>query len=60
MPVDAEPASDANGVLIAGPTGWLFVVVDATFEPERARHKSHFATCPNAGAHRKKTKGARP
>lgn len=53
MPVDASPVSDGDLVLISGPQGWLAVRVHDNVEPDKPRHKSHFATCPNADQHRR-------
>ena len=59
MPVDAEPSEDGN-VFVAddGPlrTGCLVIVLgqpDLLTDPD-VRHKSHFATCPDADSHRSK------
>ena len=54
MPVDAQPCEDGN-VCVAtcegGPTA--FVPPEGTTISDATRHKSHFATCPNAATHRK-------
>lgn len=53
MPVDSEPAGDGN-LLVELVRGQLVATVDPG--PDllgRPRHKSHFATCPNAKEHRK-------
>jgi len=52
MPVDAAPAADGDRVLYPGPRGWLVLRVHES-DDGKPRHKSHFATCPNAGAHRR-------
>ena len=58
-PVDAAESPDGNvfvAVCEGGPTAFFppagTTIADAT------RHKSHFATCPNANAHRKPKGGA--
>jgi hypothetical protein len=52
IPVDAEPSADGNLVLVPDFLGGLFALA-ADSDPDKPRHKSHFATCPNADAHRK-------
>jgi hypothetical protein len=60
MPVDASPAADGDHVLYPGPQGWLVLRVHEHADADRPHYKSHFATCPNAGAHRReRPKGAR-
>lgn len=54
MPVDAEPAGKVT-VLVRNPED------PATpFSKVREHFVSHFATCPNAQSHRKKTTPAEP
>ncbi len=62
MPVDAAPNDDGNMYLMESPDPRdAPIVVSATsatlraFDPplKAKRHKSHFATCPHAGSHRK-------
>lgn len=53
IPIDADPASDGNLVILAG------VVQNAHADlfngiPAGPRYISHFATCPNARKHRAK------
>ena len=52
MPVNAEPSPDGNLSLRWNGRRILAVYVDASFAGPR--RKSHFATCVNAAAHRKK------
>lgn len=51
MPVDAEPVADGNIVL----TEDLLGEITAVIEPGATapRHKSHFATCPDADRFRR-------
>ena len=55
IPIDAAPVADGNIVL----SGTLRVLVAHVYGPGQlspaghAHYKSHFATCPNAGQHRK-------
>lgn len=53
MPVDVTPAADGNvAVVFRGPTTLARVLKkDEAYEGER--YKSHFATCPGAGQHRR-------
>ena len=52
MPVDVEPSADGNISLRWNGRRVLSVYVDAKFPgPKR---KAHFASCPNAAAHRRK------
>lgn len=54
MPVDAAPSADGNLVLIeSAQFTEVSVVSEVSPFPGRDRHKSHFATCPNAPQHRK-------
>ena len=46
IPIDPSPVENGNVVLL---TGGLCKVV----APGEGTHVSHFATCPNAAAHRK-------
>lgn len=54
MPMDPEPTPAGNRQLVdrAG-LAPLSLAVDATTPPEVPRYTAHFATCPNAQAHRK-------
>lgn len=54
MPVDFEPSEGANVVLFDGPEGLMGVVVNGRAMAHKPRHRSHFATCPNADEHRRK------
>lgn len=63
MPVDEKPSATGNVCLIERPTGPVAVYLNAEgkaplpeLQPsaEAPRYLSHFATCPNAGLHRKK------
>ncbi len=48
MPLDAEPSDDGTFVIANG------VAMTATASDGlKAKHKSHFATCPNSDKHRK-------
>lgn len=55
MPVDAEPSPDGNVTLIPPliPGETPTAVVSSDRDPAQVRHMSHFATCPNAAAHRR-------
>lgn len=48
MPVDAEPSPDGDRWLLNHPAISAPVVVKAGEHAGPARHKSHFATCPQA------------
>lgn len=50
MPIDAE--ADEKGQLVVD-NGVARFVSDAPTSRHRARHNSHFVTCPNADKHRK-------
>lgn len=52
MPVDVEPVDGGNVVITDGPQG-LYAVVVGSHEIKQPAYVSHFATCPNAAAHRK-------
>jgi hypothetical protein len=61
MPIDREPVADGN-VEITGHTGdgtprvrvlGKTEIGQPTLEGDRPRFVSHFATCPNAGRHRR-------
>jgi len=57
MPLDADPTPDGNVTLDADGRatvhgGGLF---DTMAMPEGPRYKSHFATCTDGAAHRKKS-----
>jgi hypothetical protein len=61
MPVDVEPTGDGNLALTLTDRGTLTCRV---VKPELAYgrtdlHKSHFASCPNAGKHRRRGGGRR-
>lgn len=57
LPVDPIPVSGGNLELIMDqPAGPVAVYVEATDE---IRHVSHFATCPDATRHRRRTKTSR-
>ena len=53
MPVDAEPASDGNLVILAGVVQPIQADLFRGI-PSGPRYISHFATCPNARKHRRK------
>lgn len=55
MPVDAEPNPDGNVTLIPPleSADFPLAVVSSERDPSVIRYTSHFATCPNADAHRK-------
>jgi len=55
MPLDAEPAPDGN-VVLTRVGGQARARKGSEFGPNMPRHKSHFATCPNANQHRGKGK----
>lgn len=50
MPLDAEPTERGNMALVAGKT---WVATDEDRRLHRPLYTSHFATCPNAAAHRR-------
>jgi hypothetical protein len=60
MPVDAEPAPDGTLELLEpiaplAPERYRILTgFDLELAAGRPLHRSHFATCPNAGAHRKR------
>ena len=58
MPLDLEPVEDGNVEIVAHhfESGDPIVQVHAPGQVVMAnrRYRSHFSTCPNAGAHRKK------
>lgn len=63
MPLDATPSDQPTSLRAWRVNGRLHVRdidgVGATDAPSDARHAtSHFATCPNADAHRKRKRGA--
>lgn len=52
MPIDFDPSPRGNIAIIDG-----LAVVDGKavrLDDKRPRYTSHFATCPNASAHRKR------
>lgn len=51
MPLDAKPTSKGTMVFISGKTR---LASDEDRQLLRPMYTSHFATCPNAEAHRKK------
>jgi hypothetical protein len=51
MPVDAEPSERGNLILTDAPGGGSMAV--RARDGDRELYTSHFATCPNAKAHRK-------
>ena len=51
MPLDPDPVAGGNVVLERDGVGWVARIVQP--DPEFERLVSHFATCPNAKAHRK-------
>lgn len=53
MPIDAEPAPDGTIVVVETERGLEAFFPPAWAMPGEPRHKSHFATCPSAGQHRK-------
>lgn len=57
MPLDPEPVDDGNVLLYRTPEGLRAVVMSkGDHVPDNAsRHKTHFATCPNAERHRRRT-----
>lgn len=62
MPVDAEPVDGGNVILHPGiargdaPTATVVgkAVAPALFGDDAPRYVSHFVTCPNADAHRRR------
>lgn len=54
MPLDAEPSMDGN-IAIGGNGEAVVLAGDKLANHKGLRHKSHFATCPNAKGHRKST-----
>lgn len=57
MPVDDKPTPDGNLAVRRDPNGDLYARVITDAAPLRdgeRRGTSHFATCPNAGAHRRR------
>lgn len=55
MPLDAEPHEDGNVALM--PAGAMVLTKELVEQGKKIgskRYRSHFATCPNAGQHRKK------
>lgn len=52
MPVDAQPHEDGT-VVLTYETSFVAARVDPTYTGPK--HLSHFATCPNAGQHRRRT-----
>lgn len=54
MPVDAAESSDGNVFVAQTERGLTaFIPEEGTVIDGASRHKSHFATCPNAAKHRK-------
>lgn len=56
MPVDAKPVRDGNVIMMRSHNSDELKVVVLARDAEvigRNRYTSHFATCPNAKAHRK-------
>lgn len=51
MPLDAQENRDGNCVLLLD--GTFKVDNSIRYIPGQRRHKSHFATCPNAPKHRR-------
>lgn len=67
MPVDAAERTDGTGVyVITRPDGDPLACTSLLDVPEvmarayKARHLSHFATCPNAAQHRRPRQGGLP
>lgn len=65
IPLDPDPAEDGNvvivkevrvGALYRNVADVLSAAALAALSPDRLRFKSHFATCPNARSHRRKTR----
>jgi hypothetical protein len=54
MPVDVEPVSDGNLILIATDPIPHVTVIKAGQTVDVPRYVSHFATCPHAAQHRRK------
>jgi hypothetical protein len=56
IPLDAEPCPDGNVFVVQTERGLsaYFPTAGAVMEG-CARHKSHFATCPDGPAHRRKS-----
>ncbi len=52
MPLDAEPCE--LGSMILMPSGVVMVVTPNYGDKSLKRYRSHFASCPNSAAHRKK------
>lgn len=60
-PLDAVPAPDGTAALFPGPgSGKLLVLFGKAARAAAERFKSHFATCPNAEAHRRPRAKAAP
>ncbi len=59
IPIDPTPVQDGNLVLILRKSGLppITMFADRLDGKGLPRYKSHFATCPNAGSHRKKSGG---
>lgn len=57
MPIDPEPAEDGNLALIAGDPIIAVPVAanELLVDDDGLRYKSHFATCPQADQHRRRT-----
>lgn len=55
IPLDAEPHPDGNIALV--PAGAMVLTKELVEQGKKIgskRYRSHFASCPNAGQHRKK------
>lgn len=52
MPLDKEPVPNGNIIVLNNGIAH-FLLKDEPVKPETKRYVSHFATCPNAGQHRK-------
>jgi hypothetical protein len=53
MPLDQEPVPDGNVVVVDGVACVLKSEREALLVGEEPRYVSHFATCPQAAAHRR-------
>lgn len=61
IPVDVEPTTDGNVAIQpnADQSGWLAFIAGPLEQvpgSSSVRRKSHFATCPNAAKHRRKSR----
>lgn len=52
IPLDAEPTEDGNIVILDGEA---CVIPKGTYLAGKPQYRSHFATCPNAARHRRRS-----